>query len=635
MKTRLGPGIHGLGLGLALVLLAGADWLATRSWAAEAASGPLSPAALVASPEGQRLFVACATAARVLEFDIKGQRVVRAFTGLESPSGLALAPDGTALVVTLAAPQSEIVILDLTTGEARARIRGGHTAMSPVISPDGAIAIVCHRFDRELGVYDLKAGALMRRIQVGREPMAAAFVSGGRQVLVAHHLHDGRADAEHVAATVSVVDWEAGRVIKELRLPNGSGSVQDLRVSPDGRYAVITHVVARFQLPTTQLERGWMNTNAETILDLETLSVLATVLLDSAESGAANPWGVAWTADGRRQIIAHAGTHEVSVIDFPGLIARIRQLPEKDASHSQSPRVAASNDRADVANDLSFLVGLRRRVALAASDRGPRAVAVSGSHAYVGAYFSDSLVDLDLSTAEPAVHSVALGPRPSMTVERQGEFYFHDATLCFQGWQSCATCHPGDARVDALNWDLLNDGLGNPKNNKSLLLAHRTPPAMSLGVRDTAETAVRAGIRHILFTAQSEVVAQAMDAYLKSLRPVASPMLQGGRLSASAQRGQAIFNDTQVGCAVCHPAGLFTDQQHHEVGTRNRFDREEAAFDTPTLIEVWRTAPYLHDGSAVDLHEMFRERNPGDQHGRTSHLRPEQLDDLIAYVHSL
>jgi hypothetical protein len=78
-----------------------------------------------------------------------------------------------------------------------------------------------------------------------------------------------------------------------------------------------------------------------------------------------------------------------------------------------------------------------------------------------------------------------------MPLARKGEFYFHDAGICYQGWQSCASCHPGDARANGLNWDLLNDGIGNPKNTKSLLLTYQTPPAMWLGVRETAETADR------------------------------------------------------------------------------------------------------------------------------------------------
>ena len=139
-----------------------------------------------------------------------------------------------------------------------------------------------------------------------------------------------------------------------------------------------------------------------------------------------------------------------------------------------------------------------------------------------------------------------------MTEARHGEMVFHDATLCFQHWHSCATCHP-DARADALNWDLMNDGYGNPKNTKSMLLAHRTPPAMSEGVREDAEMAVRAGFRNILFTQVAEADAKAVDAYLKSLEPVPSPYLIHGRPSGAANRGKDLFFSNRVGCGSAIP----------------------------------------------------------------------------------
>jgi cytochrome c peroxidase len=217
---------------------------------------------------------------------------------------------------------------------------------------------------------------------------------------------------------------------------------------------------------------------------------------------------------------------------------------------------------------------------------------------------------------------------------RRGEFYFHDAGICFQTWQSCATCHPGEGRVDGLNWDLLNDGIGNPKNTKSLLLSHRTPPAMSMGVRETAETAVRAGIRHILMTVQPETVARSIDAYLKSLTPVPSPRLADGKLSAAAVRGERVFK--KANCSSCHPKDrLFTDLQSYDVGTRNAQDRLSGEFDTPTLVEVWRTAPYLHDGSAPTIRDVLTTHNRGDQHGLTSTLSEAELADLCEYVLSL
>jgi cytochrome c peroxidase len=215
-----------------------------------------------------------------------------------------------------------------------------------------------------------------------------------------------------------------------------------------------------------------------------------------------------------------------------------------------------------------------------------------------------------------------------------GERLFHDATISHQGWQSCASCHP-DGRADALNWDLLNDGVGNPKNTKSLVWSHRTPPAMSHGVRGNAEKAVRSGLRNILFALRPEAEASAIDEYLKGLRPVPSPYLVGGGLSEAARRGQRLFDDPKVGCAQCHPAPLFTDQKSYTVGTQNRTDRRGDRFDTPTLVECWRTAPYLHDGSAAALQEVLTTRNPEDEHGHTSHLTPADIQDLTAYVRSL
>ena len=96
-----------------------------------------------------------------------------------------------------------------------------------------------------------------------------------------------------------------------------------------------------------------------------------------------------------------------------------------------------------------------------------------------------------------------------------------------------------------------------------------------------------------------------------------------------------VFEDRQVGCADCHPAPLFTDLKPHAVGTSNPHDRPADRFDTPTLMEVWRTAPYLHDGRAATLQDVLRKFNPQDRHGRTSHLTAQQINDLVEYVLSL
>ena len=428
-------------------------------------------------------------------------------------------------------------------------------------------------------------------------------------------------DGDDTSAAVSLIDTAAKNVAATVTLPNGSSSLKGVCVSPDGKFAYVAHILSRYQLPTTQLERGWMNTNALSVIDTEQKKLVNTVLLDDVDLGAANPWAIACTADGQRLCVTHAGTHELSVIDRAGLHAKL----DKVAAGERVSEVSAAAE--DVPNDLSFLVGLRKRIRLAGN--GPRALVLLGATAHVANYFSDSIDSLDIA-ADGAVRirTVALAKDAAETPERTGEKFFHDADLCFQHWQSCSSCHP-DARVDGLNWDLLNDGIGNPKNTKSMLMAHQTPPSMSLGIRDSAEKAVRSGIKFIQFAVRPEADAEAIDAYLKALKPVPSPKLVKGELSEQAKRGEAVYE--KAGCAVCHPKPLFTDLKAYEIGTAKGLDKGKPV-DTPTLVEVWRTAPYLHDGSAATLEDVFKKFNPDNLHGNTSGLSAEELSDLIGYV---
>lgn len=248
--------------------------------AAVAGTRGLSPAALVAAPDGRTLFAACATADCVLAVDLASRKVTKSIAMPATPTGLALTTDGKTLFVTCAAPQSEVCVVDVARARVTAKLSAGHTAMSPVLSPDGKTLFVCNRFNDDVSVIDLATQKELRRIPVRREPVAAALTPDGRFLLVANHLPAGHADAERVAAVVSVIDTALGRVVNELQLPNGSGALQDLRISPDGKYAVVTHILSRFHLPTMQLDRGWVNTNAKTIIALDRMEVLHTVLLE-------------------------------------------------------------------------------------------------------------------------------------------------------------------------------------------------------------------------------------------------------------------------------------------------------------------------------------------------------------------
>lgn len=582
----------------------------------------LSPESLAAGADGKTLYVTAATADQVLTFDAVAGRVVRAYPLPDPPGGLTLSADGARLYVTGAVPTGRVHAIDLRAGQVTASISVGHTPVSPVLAPDGKTLYVCNRFNDNVGVIDLEAGRQMAVVPVAREPVAASITPDGMRLFVANLLPAGSADTGDIAAVVSVIDTADRKVVAAVRLPNGSTSVQGVCVSPDGKFAYAVHTLGRYQLPTTQLDRGWVNTSALSIIDVSRLALVNTVLLDDIDLGAANPWAVACTPDGKWLCVSHAGTHEISIIDRARLHEKLTRATAAGASGDAPAYGVEPRD------NLAFLVDLRRRVKLAGN--GPRGLVVAGSTVYVAEYFTDSIgvADIGADVRGPA-KSLPLGPRESLSAVRRGEMLFHDATICFQHWQSCASCHPGGGRVDGLNWDLLNDGIGSPRSAKSLLRVYDTPPAMSLGVRANAKLAVRAGLTHVLFAVRPEEDAAALDEYLKSLKPVPSPHLVNGELSPAAQRGKTVFAD--AGCARCHPAPLYTDLRSYEVGTGRGAD-EDADFDTPTLIEIWRTAPYLHDGRAATMEEVLTKYNPSDEHGVTSGLSAEQLNDLIEFV---
>lgn len=615
-----------------------AIWFSAGQGKGESVRGGLSPESIVADADGKTLYVAEVTAGQVAVVDAeKGKvRTSLSFSGLVS--GLRLSPDGAKLYVTLGVPDGKVCVVDTQSGKISKRtIAVGHTPLSPVVSPDGKTLYVCNRFNNSISVVDLEAGKEAVRIPVFREPVAAVLTPDGQFLFVANHLPAGPATGDYVGASITVIDTATRAVVKHIPLPSGSSSLRGICVSPDGKHVYVTHILSRYLLPTTQVDRGWMNTNAMTILDVEALERLATVLLDDMDRGAANPWGVSCSPDGKWLCVAHAGTHEVSVIDRAGLLAKLQQaflaqanyLKDVGAAQAKLPEQRrAMRTVTPIEDDLAFMVGIRRRIQM--DGKGPRGLCVAGGKAYATLYFSDSVgvVDLDAAVSGKP-RAIVLGPETPMDSVRKGELYFNDATRCFQNWQSCATCHPSDTRPDGMNWDLLNDGIGNPKNTKSLLLVHQTPPAMITGIRETAEMAVRAGMKFILFHAVPEEDAVCIDNYLKSLKPVPSPYLVNGRFNEKAKRGKKIFD--KAGCVKCHSPPLYTDLKPYDVGT-GQGSEAGRKFDTPTCIESWRTGPYLYDGRAVTIMDVLTTFNKGDKHGKTSNLSQQELEELAEFV---
>ncbi len=626
----------------ALVIVAG--FLTAFSFAHAKA---LLPETLCLTPQGDALVVGerggCKVSIR--DFCGKEQRTIASeksvggFLGLFSKrvplpvTGVAVAPDGTIFYTAEDGNEGRLCRSD------GAFVIAGNRPMSPIVSPDGRFVYVCNRFDATIQKYDAASLRLLASAKAVREAHGCALGQGGKLLFGINLLPDDATEpVQQVAARVTVVDTETFRVVAQVHLPDGSTGVRGIAASPDGAHIYLTHTQARYQLPTTQLERGWMNTAALSIFDGITGAYINTVLLDDVDLGAANPWGLAVTPDGQRIVVTHAGSREVSVIDRAALHARL----DKAVAGQKVTEVTSSAE--EVHNDLSFLSGIRRRFSLETD--GPRGIVATNDKAYVVCYFTDALVEVPFTerivrpVAYPLNGETIAAPTVAEPVLR-GEMLFNDGAKCFQQWQSCASCHP-DGIVDGLNWDLLNDGIGNPKQSKSLYLSGVTPPTMITGIRKDMQHCNRAGFRHIQFAYISEADAQCIDAYVLAMQPQVSPYARPENADAIA-RGKALFEGS-ADCARCHkPECFFTAAVDPNDGTKSPLydlglgtrDMLGRAFDVPTLNECWRTAPYLYDGRARTMREVLTTWNSADQHGATGHLTEEELSDLELYILSL
>lgn len=535
--------------------------------------------------------------------DVQSGNVIKSIDLKFAPTGLANNKDY--LFVTASDLQGVVYIISLQSGTIEAEIPVGMGACSPVLSVDGSKLYVCNRYKNSVSEIDLSSKKVTRTVDVLREPNNIVFSNDGKRMFVTNFLPAQRADVDEVASELSVVNTSDFKVEKNIRLANGSNALRGMCVTPDGKYVYVSHNLGRFQVPTSQLQQGWMNTSAFSVIDAEKLEYLGAVLVDEPERGAAGVWDI--VCDNDYIFITHSGTHEISKIDHKKFREKFESYPQKE----------------NLSYDLHFLYGMRERIPI--EGNGPRAMIYANNALYIPTYFSDILNVYNVPSS--TVKGLELNPDRVETNENKGERIFNDAMYCFQNWQSCNGCHPGEGRTDGMNWDLMNDGVGNPKNCKSLLLSHVTAPNMISGIRENAEIAVRAGFKFIQFHDVPEEDALNVDLYLKSLKPLKSPYLVDGELSEEAKKGRKVFE--KLNCDACHSGPYFTDMKMHRIGDDIEFEK---GWDTPTLIEVWRTAPYLFDGRAATLKSIFSEHKHGIKDKKVS---DKEIDQLVEYVNSL
>jgi hypothetical protein len=284
-----------------------------------------------------------------------------------------------------------------------------------------------------------------------------------------------------------------------------------------------------------------------------------------------------------------------------------------------------------------------RRVALGAN---PRGVAARGQRFVVTERLDDAVAVVDGEGG--VVSRVRLDTR-SDDAFRRGERVFHDARYAFQGHFSCRSCHPGE-HSDGLTYDFEIDGVGrNVVLNRSLLGLAGTDPFKWVGTNPTLER--QCGPRFAMVLSRADVFPEGAQkdlvAFLHS-RPPARGNPEAGRLAGedlgASARGRAIFersrkkDGTPIApsgrCVTCHPPPRYTTRAHADVGTRGPRD-DTGSFDVPHLTGIGARPPYLHDGRARTLEEIWTLPGVENQHGVVTDLGKADLNDLVVFLKGL
>jgi cytochrome c peroxidase len=269
-----------------------------------------------------------------------------------------------------------------------------------------------------------------------------------------------------------------------------------------------------------------------------------------------------------------------------------------------------------------------------------------------------------------------------------GRRLFFDPVLSADSTRACASCHtPWLAFSDSTPVSLGIEGRRGARNAPSLANVAYQQRLMREGGVPTLEMQVLAPIqehqefdfnivlagerlaRIPVYVQMAEkaygrppdafVITRALAAFERTLLSGNAPFdqwqYQGKKqaLSAAARRGYVLFRSERLQCTQCHSGFLFTSQGYANTGLYEVYpdsgryrstllERDRAVFKIPSLRNITRTAPYMHDGSLPTLEAVLDHYQSGGKNhpNKSPVLKPFRLStrekqDLLAFLHSL
>ena len=583
-----------------------------------------SPVDLALSPDGRRLYVVCEGTGELAVADpVKLCVTARVRVG-RVPRGIALSPDGSRVFVTNSWDDT-VTEIDAATLAVTRTLRSGFEPTGLTTDAAGERLYTANRLSNDVSVIDLRTGNEVNRLAAGR---GASYVARkGKHVYVSHIYPNVGKFRTAPESEITEIDAEHQTISARLPLHNIAG-VFHLAFSPDGRLGIAAQLRPKNLIPLAHVAHGWAFGDSLAVFG-EDIGGVVQLPLDELERYFSLPFGVAIAPDNSKLYLTASGANEIAIVDLKRLVAAAR-APDRDT----------------LANDLS--ASARYVLARIPVGRNPRAITLSsdGGRLYIANRLDDTVSVLD-TARRTITGTIPLGGPAIVNPQRRGERLFYSSNFSFQRQFGCANCHL-DSTFDGLQWDLEPDGFGvDIVDNRAIEDVANTAPFKWNGGNPDLYTECGPRTERFFFRSQGFRDADLADliTYVGSipLRPNRY-RLPNGEFTEAQERGKAIFERTrrkdgtpipeQNQCPVCHSGKYYTNRQLADVGSGKPTDRSPL-IDVPHLTNVAYSAPYLHDGSASTLEEIWTVFNPKDTHGVTNDLAKDELNDLIEYLKTL
>ncbi len=616
-----------------------------------------TPVNLTVSPSGNRLYVVCEQNNSIIVVDTRDHRVLREITVGLRPQNAAVSPDGKMLYVTNRMSDT-LTVVDASSGRVLREVVVGNEPHGVVTNPEGTRLYVANTGQNSISVLETDEFKELKRLTAGMGPWSLALSPDGRTVYATSVRPNLGLFRDPPQSEISVMDVKRG-VITGRPIADEANMLQGIAFVPERNAALFTFMRTKSLLPITRITQGWTITNGLGVVWSD--GRVDQVLLDEPGAYFPDPWDVAVSPDGRHALVTSGGADEVAVVDVARLLETIAG--------------ATDRERLEV---LPNHLGMSGRYVLKRIDVGsnPRGVVFSpdGRWAYVVNALDDSVSVID--TAEFTVCSVINLGGPSQISEiRLGSKLFHSADISYGRQFSCRSCHP-DGHINGLPLDIEADGIGvHPVDNRTLRGILDTAPFKWEGTNPSLHRQCGARLA-VFFTRLAPYDPDDLDAlvrYMCTIEHPRNPYRNPEGLTLAQRRGKVVFErehandgtplDIRQKCIPCHTGAYQTARFSTPIRNTMWFDEplEEAIddlfdarsfgelgmyyyvevnakpnmFDVPHLTNIYNSGPYLHNGGANTLEEVWTRFSVADDHGKTIDLTRQQFNDLIAYLKAL